>query len=139
MFLNLTGIVFLDDFFAPDWPGVTEGLEKYLNRNPKLVPFCIGHNKLLLCNFLFRNFCRDYFVENHPLYNKTVNYHLGLELLRSCITQPRRYSLIFNIFELKPHIFFNLLKAREKKLPLIRVIRAGLILSPSTICLSLFG
>ena len=87
MFLNHTGIVFLDDFFAPDWPGVTEGLEKYLNRNPKLVPFCIGHNKLLLCNFTFQKFYHDYFVENHPLYNKTVNYH-GLDVAILHYTNP---------------------------------------------------
>ncbi|KAI9031403.1 hypothetical protein DFJ74DRAFT_702411 [Hyaloraphidium curvatum] len=42
-------VVFLDDFLAPEWPGVTEGLVSYLRTaTPSLVPFLAYTNKLLL-------------------------------------------------------------------------------------------
>jgi Methyltransferase domain len=48
---NLTngGVVVLDDFFNPDWPGVNEGLFAFLARSRSLAPFSYGDNKLFLC------------------------------------------------------------------------------------------
>jgi hypothetical protein len=43
------GVVVLDDFFNPDWPGVNEGLFDFLARSRSLAPFCYGDNKLFLC------------------------------------------------------------------------------------------
>lgn len=43
------GVVILDDIMHYCWIGVIEGAIKYLSRNPTLVPFAIGHNKLFLC------------------------------------------------------------------------------------------
>jgi hypothetical protein len=42
------GVVVLDDFFNPDWPGVNEGLFKFLSNSHGLAPFCYGDNKLFL-------------------------------------------------------------------------------------------
>lgn len=43
------GVVIVDDFYNPDWPGVNEGVFRYLQNAPRLAPFCYGDNKLYLC------------------------------------------------------------------------------------------
>lgn len=48
--LSRRGIVIVDDFYNPDWPGVNEGVIRYLSESPALSPFCYGDNKLYLCN-----------------------------------------------------------------------------------------
>ena len=51
---NPGGAIILDDFFHPSWPGVTEGLFKYLQSgNAKFVPYCIGGGKLFLTSLGF--------------------------------------------------------------------------------------
>lgn len=47
--LSPNGIVVVDDFYNPDWPGVNEGVVRYLMESPALLPFCYGDNKLYLC------------------------------------------------------------------------------------------
>jgi len=47
--LSVGGVIVLDDFFNPDWPGVNEGVFKFLARSHSLAPFCYGNNKLFLC------------------------------------------------------------------------------------------
>lgn len=47
--LHERGVVVLDDYLNPDWPGVAEGIALYLARDPLLAPFWYGDNKLLLC------------------------------------------------------------------------------------------
>jgi Methyltransferase domain len=42
------GIIIADDVFHQEWPGVMTGLIRYLNQDPKLVPFVIGFNKVFL-------------------------------------------------------------------------------------------
>lgn len=42
------GIVILDDFYNPDWPGVNEALFRYLPQG-QLRPVAYGDNKLFLC------------------------------------------------------------------------------------------
>jgi len=42
------GVIALDDPFRPDWPGVTEGLLRFLEAHPGWEAFCVGFNKLLL-------------------------------------------------------------------------------------------
>jgi cephalosporin hydroxylase len=44
------GVVVLDDILNAHWLGVIEGAMRYLMQRPLLVPFAIGHNKLLLAN-----------------------------------------------------------------------------------------
>lgn len=44
------GIVAVDDFFHPEWPGVTEGVYQYYrSSNAKLAPICLAGSKLFLC------------------------------------------------------------------------------------------
>ena len=44
------GVLILDDYFNEEWPGVSEGTNRFLSGTPPrpLVPFAIGGNKLLL-------------------------------------------------------------------------------------------
>lgn len=43
------GLVAVDDYFNPSFPGVSEGVVRYLLERPgELVPIAIGHNKVLL-------------------------------------------------------------------------------------------
>ena len=51
-----TGVVLLDDILHPNWLGVIEGAVKFLNTNPTLVPFAIGHGKLFLSRLSFRDY-----------------------------------------------------------------------------------
>ncbi len=48
--ISTDGVIVLDDVFHPSWPGVVEGLFRYLNANPgHLAPLIIGGNKVYLC------------------------------------------------------------------------------------------
>lgn len=45
------GIIFVDDYTNPDWPGVQEGVAKlFLMDSPRFVPLAVLHNKLFLCH-----------------------------------------------------------------------------------------
>ncbi len=45
------GVIMIDDFFAHDWPGVSEGIARlYINDTPRFVPLLAGYNKLFLCH-----------------------------------------------------------------------------------------
>lgn len=43
------GIIVLDDAFNEQWPGVCDGVHRYFERRPNLVPFAIGANKTYFC------------------------------------------------------------------------------------------
>ena len=49
--LSPAGVIALDDYFAEDWPGVSEATCRFLatGQGGELVPFAIGANKLFLC------------------------------------------------------------------------------------------
>lgn len=48
------GIVFVDDYLNPDWPGVQEGLARlYLNSCPRFVPVAYGFNKLFTAHISY--------------------------------------------------------------------------------------
>lgn len=44
------GLVFLDDYYNADWPGVHEGFIRYLWTAPRLVPLASYANKMILCS-----------------------------------------------------------------------------------------
>jgi hypothetical protein len=52
------GVVMLDDSFAYDWPGVTEGFFRYLDRrDAKLAPFAATSKKVFLTQ---KDYCSAY-------------------------------------------------------------------------------
>jgi hypothetical protein len=56
------GVVVVDDYMHPKWPGVTEGLHIYCaDRASRLVPFAYGNRKMYLTTFdrakLYSPFC----------------------------------------------------------------------------------
>lgn len=45
------GVIFVDDYYNPDWPGVHEAVcRMYVNGSPVYVPFAHTSNKLMLCH-----------------------------------------------------------------------------------------
>ena len=55
------GIVILDDFYNPDWPGVQEGFFEFMRRKPGIVPLAYGNNKMFLCRPAYAEALRKYF------------------------------------------------------------------------------
>ncbi len=44
------GLIILDDFYNPDWPGVQEGFYRFfMRRGGDTAPFAYGNNKLFIC------------------------------------------------------------------------------------------
>jgi GT2 family glycosyltransferase/glycosyltransferase involved in cell wall biosynthesis/SAM-dependent methyltransferase len=72
--LSEGGIVIVNDFLNPDWPGVIEGVMTYFKSNgvsQDLVPFCYGDNKLYLCRKeYYKTFFNYVFVHISPLATK---------------------------------------------------------------------
>jgi hypothetical protein len=54
------GVIIIDDYFNKDWPGVSNGVSKYLYECQNLRPFFIGFNKLLLAHPNYAEIYFDY-------------------------------------------------------------------------------
>lgn len=63
------GVIFVDDYYNADWPGVQEGVAKYyLNSTARFVPLYFSCNKLVLCNLSYHKIYLDAvgsFVRKH--------------------------------------------------------------------------
>lgn len=53
------GIVIVDDVFNEQWPGVGDGVRRWYERRPNLVPFAIGANKTYFCRPSHRDVYRQ--------------------------------------------------------------------------------
>jgi methyltransferase family protein len=53
------GIIVVDDVFNQQWPGVGDGVRRYFDRRPDLVPFAIGANKTYFCRPSHRDIYHD--------------------------------------------------------------------------------
>lgn len=58
------GVIFLDDYYNLDWPGVHEGFVKYMhNHNHQIAPFAYFQNKLMLCGISYHQMYLTLFRE----------------------------------------------------------------------------
>jgi len=58
--LSIGGIIMVDDFFNYSWPGVSNGISKFLINHPEIKPFYIGFNKMLLTHKEFADEYRNH-------------------------------------------------------------------------------
>lgn len=62
------GLIIVDDFTHPGWPGVMEGVCRlYILDTPKFVPIVIGHNKLFLVGLSYHRRLLDFLIARRPL------------------------------------------------------------------------
>ena len=54
------GVVIVDDILNHRWLGVYEGVVKYLQTSPTLIPIIMGHNKLYFVKMSYK----DYYINN---------------------------------------------------------------------------
>jgi len=76
--LGRQGIVIVDDFYNPDWPGVQEGVHRILTERSDIHPLGYGNNKLFLCRADERSAYETFFCEELPewcLAHKRVQLH----------------------------------------------------------------
>lgn len=57
------GVIVLDDFNDPEYPGVNAGCMEFLSKNPEWVIFAIGQNKCYICKAKYHNFYVKELVE----------------------------------------------------------------------------
>ncbi|MCA1748992.1 MAG: class I SAM-dependent methyltransferase [Parasphingopyxis sp.] len=76
------GIIFVDDYYNANWPGVQEGVAKlYHNQAPRFVPLVYTSNKLFLCNLSF-----------HERYIEAIRAHLKAHHPEARYRDHRRYG-----------------------------------------------
>jgi hypothetical protein len=61
--LTPAGALFVDDIMHPEWPGVFEGVLRYLDSHPSLVPVAMGHNKMLMVRLSYLRAFQNGFVQ----------------------------------------------------------------------------
>ncbi len=87
------GVIIVDDFYNPDWPGVAEGMNRFfiLNHLKKIAPFAYGDNKLYLCDHLSRDKYFVYFanLKMPGIYRKAVRLW-GYEALHIRMPSPEK-------------------------------------------------
>ena len=55
------GVIFVDDYYNPNWPGVQEGICKlFITDSPRFVPLIATCNKLILCHISYHTEYLDY-------------------------------------------------------------------------------
>ncbi|CAM1343804.1 class I SAM-dependent methyltransferase [Tenacibaculum amylolyticum] len=68
------GLIIVDDPFREDWPGVTEAIVEFLNKNKEFTPIFCGFNKLIITqrtySNLFLDVLRDEKVRKNNKFNK---------------------------------------------------------------------
>lgn len=81
-FISNEGVVIVDDYFNHWWPSVTEGIFKYMNTSPTLIPFMSTPNKLWFCKLSYKKRYYDYMnqVEN----NKCCTKLFGHDIIDLC-------------------------------------------------------
>lgn len=87
--MNMTlpeGIIFVDDYYNPNWPGVQEGVAKlYFTDYPKFVPLCYVTNKLFLCHISYHDrylrVVQEFLATHQPTWATKVVKRFGYDSL----------------------------------------------------------
>ncbi|MGA7869240.1 MAG: class I SAM-dependent methyltransferase [Stellaceae bacterium] len=94
--IGADGVMILDDFYNPDWPGVQEGFYRYLaTAATDTAPFAYGNNKLFLCKVVSHPKYLN-FVENnlHPFFSHYKRVEIGsFSVVHMSLPGP---ELVFN-------------------------------------------
>ena len=76
------GVIFIDDYYNADWPGVQEGIAKYyLNHAARFVPLFYSANKLVLCNLSY-----------HKIYLDAVGAHVRKHFPETRVKPVKRFG-----------------------------------------------
>ena len=77
-----SGLIFVDDYYNEDWPGVHEGVAKYYFTNmPAFVPLAYSLKKLILCH-----------ASLHSVYLAALHAHLHDHFPKTKIKVTERYG-----------------------------------------------
>ena len=85
------GIIAVDDYTNPDWPGVQEAIARmYLMRDFNFVPLAVTCNKLLLCSYSY-----------HSKYLKALQSYISVHHPQTAIKSVKRFG--YETLTLKPN------------------------------------
>lgn len=82
------GVIILDDYFNEEWPGVSEGTNRFfaVNKDSNLAPFVIGGDKVFFTNKAYADKYMDilrrqrigwYFVRRELFGHQVLSYNVG--------------------------------------------------------------
>ncbi|MCE3009555.1 MAG: class I SAM-dependent methyltransferase, partial [Proteobacteria bacterium] len=82
------GVIAVDDYLNPTWPGVGEALaKKYFFKDPVFVPLAYSVNKLFLCHFSvhkeFLNYVINFTQKNYPTDHIEFTRRLGFDSINT--------------------------------------------------------
>lgn len=85
------GIIFIDDYNNPNWPGVQEGISKlFFNSYPTFVPLSFSCNKLAMCHYSY-----------HDQYLKYIHAHVKKNFPQTRLKVVKRFG--YDSLTIKPN------------------------------------
>lgn len=97
------GVIVVDDYFNPEWPGVSEGFHQVMP-GTGLVPFAIGRAKVLVCQAAYaerfrvhlRQTLSDKFLKETLFLGQPTAIYAALNPVEQRVRQSRLWQLMRN-------------------------------------------